>query len=180
MAAFAGWAEAVLFALAAPDTAANVQFLTDWHPYEQSKCANNPLNTTLRTATSKNCVHVSGSTYVQAYPTAAEGTKATAQTLRGSAYLAIVNALHGGNPYTYGVPQAVATAIRSWGTPRYADAYLVAVGAEPQLVPPASQAGKERQVKYAWTRLMRTIAVTAPHQLRRVSAANAQLRKGVR
>jgi hypothetical protein len=42
--------------------------------------------------------------------------------------------------------------------------------------PPQVDAQKQRQVAAAWTRLMRTWAVTGPHQLRRVSAANAKLR----
>jgi hypothetical protein len=187
VAAWTGWETAVLFQLGVPDTQANVRFLHDWHPYEQSKCTNNPLNTTLRTSTSKDCVQVSGSTWVQSYPTEQAGAKATADTLRGSLYVAIVNALKGGDPYGYGIPLAVANGIRTWGTPLYADAYLKAVGAEPKVTPPPTQApgsGGEasptHQVGAAWTRLMHTMAHYVPAQVTRTRKAQSRLRKAVR
>jgi hypothetical protein len=187
MAAWTGWEQSVLFDLGAPDSVANVRFLHDWHPFEQSKCRNNPLNTTLRTKTSTNCVQVSGSTWVQSYPTELAGAKATADTLRGTYYVAIVNALRGGDPYTYGVPQAVANGIRTWGTPLYADAYLKAVGATPKPTPPpgttlpgAGAASPTHQVGAAWTRLMHTMAHYVPAQVTRTRKAQSRLRKAVR
>ena len=188
MAAWTGWEQSVLFRLGVPNTEANVRFLSDWHPFEESKCANNPLNVTTRMTGSTDCVQTKTPTvWVQAYRSEDQGAQATADFFRYPNYVAIVAALKGGNPYTFGVPQAVANAITTWGTPKYAAAYLAAVGAEPKPTPPpgttppgAAKASPDMQVGAAWNRLMRTLSVYTPHQLSRTRAASARLRKAVR
>lgn len=124
-----GWADAVLKAGGWPDTPANVRFLTSWHPFEQSKCSNNPLNTTLRVSGSSNCVQTATpSIWVQSYPTRTVGANATADTFKGIYFPNIRAALRQGDPYAYPLSQAVAAEISRWGTPLYAAQYLTQVG----------------------------------------------------
>jgi len=120
VAAWAGWEAAVLAAGGWPDTAQNVLFLQTWNTYEQSACANNPLNTTLAQAGSTDC----NSAGVQSYPSEAAGAKATVATWDLGAYGAIVDALASGNPFAVPSSAAVAEAITTWGTPNFATWYL--------------------------------------------------------
>lgn len=107
------FAEALLNALGYPETPQNVQALTAWQRAEggnwQNTARYNPFNTTLDEpgATPINSVGV------KAYTSWQQGLTATLDTLSGSAYGGIRQALAAGNN-----PQAVADAISSspWGT----------------------------------------------------------------
>jgi hypothetical protein len=123
-----GWEQQVLKAGGWPVTPENVLFLQKWHSYEGSVCANNPLNTTLMVSGSANCVHVSGTIWVQRYPTTAKGTTATVDTLKGLRYLNIVAALKTGDPFAYPLSAEVAAEITTWGTPNFAAWYLNQIG----------------------------------------------------
>ena len=165
MGTWVGWEGDVLAKLGAPNNVATAKFLSDWHGYEQSACANNPLNTTLVRSGSTAC-NMAG---VQSYPTPTEGAAATAATLENGYYPAIVAALRSGDPYTYGDPSAVAAQITKWGTPNYAAAYSVTAGA-PAGAPGAASGGTPTQppgptLQTAWGQLMRTIARAAPAKL---------------
>lgn len=167
-----GWEQDVLKAGGWPVTPENVRFLEEWHPYEESKCNANPLNTTLPLKGSTDCVHVSGSTWVQAYVSDAQGATATARTIKGPFYPNLGPALATGDPYSYPSTQGVAQDIRTWGTPRYADFYLTQVSGSaksgatttttPEAVAPSGHAG--------WTDLRNTVNRHLPTQLSRSQA----------
>lgn len=181
MAAWSGWEKQLLDALKAPNTGANRRFLDTWNSYEESDCANNPLNTTQPYPGATAC----NSAGVKSYPSKAAGTAATLETLTNGRYDAIVAALRSGDPYSVSDPSVVVLEIGVWGTPNFADLYYREMGGGgssplPQAATPVRNTSNERQVASAWTRLMRALAFDAPRELRRVSAATAQLRKGVR
>lgn len=125
-----GWEQAVLSAGGWPDTAANVRFLQEWNdPYEQSACANNPLNTTLHWTGSTDCVETQKKgVWVQAYSSHASGAAATAATIKGPLFFAIAGALKSGDPFHYPDSATVAEQIGTWGTPNYAAHYLLEAG----------------------------------------------------
>ena len=92
-----GFADALLQALGAPTSAANVASIVHWEALEGGNWHNsakfNPLNTTM---------HESGSTSmngvgVQSYTSWAEGVKATVDTLKLAPYTSIVSALKAGS-----------------------------------------------------------------------------------
>lgn len=86
------WADAILQALGAPTTRADVNSMTDWFGREGGGGQNNPMNTTLVTSGSIGSINSAG---VQSYSTPAAGVSATVQTLLGG-YPAIVRALRAG------------------------------------------------------------------------------------
>ncbi len=103
------FANDVLTALGAPQTAENVRAITAWAQAEGTRAANNPLATTESApgATNFNSVGVKN------YPTYAEGVQATVATLQNGRYSNILAALANGSS-----AQAVAQAIAQspWGT----------------------------------------------------------------
>ena len=86
------WADAILEALSAPTSKANVTSMTEWFLREGGGGANNPMNTTLDTAGVTETINSAG---VKSYATPADGVAATAETLLDG-YPAIVEALRGG------------------------------------------------------------------------------------
>lgn len=89
------WIVAMLAALGAPPTPANISSLNNWIARETPwppVSANNPLNTTQQESGS----HSVNSVGVQAYPSAAVGITATVQTLENGRYPNIVRALRAG------------------------------------------------------------------------------------
>lgn len=104
------FASDVLAALGAPTTAANVQSIEDWAAQEGGGGANNPLNTTLQTAGSTGSINSVG---VQNYANTADGVTATAQTLEGGNYSAIVAALKSGSGLI-GAGGAVGSELSTW------------------------------------------------------------------
>jgi hypothetical protein len=89
------WIVAMLTALSAPPTPANISSLTNWIARETPwppTTPNNPLNTTQPAAGS----HPVNSAGVQAYPSAATGINATVITLENGFYPHIVAALRAG------------------------------------------------------------------------------------
>lgn len=145
MAAWSGWVSDVLTAGGWPLSAANQRFLNEWHGYEQSACANNPLNTTLPRFNGINCVDAGGGAFVQSYPTRLAGTRATVSTLRGLAYTAITAALAAGDPYNAAAAPQIVRALETWGSGTFAAAYAKQTGATAQPGPtrgsPADQVG---------------------------------------
>jgi hypothetical protein len=111
---FPGWQAAILEAIKAPITAANIDFLTAWHNAEGSNAKFNPLNTTQGEPGSSS-INSSG---VQSYSSAASGTAATAATLQNGYYPDIAAALASGNPAAYLQAHGgnVASQIGKWGT----------------------------------------------------------------
>lgn len=103
---------AVLRALHAPVTHANLAALEAWHQHELSIDRWNPFNTTLGEpgAVSTNSVGV------KSYPNEQTGLRATISTLKMPAYRGIVAALRKGNN-----PNAVGAAVGAspWGTPTF-------------------------------------------------------------
>jgi hypothetical protein len=179
-----GWAEDVLTAGKWPVTAANIRFLEEWHPYEKSSCANNPLNTTEPWAGATLC----NSAGVKNYSSQASGAAATAATLTGPFYVALAPALASGDPYSYPNARGIAQDIRTWGTPNYATFFLTQVGggvSGATTGPTFSSTGtgpasSSHEVDQAWSRFMRTLAITVPAHLDRVAAARARIRAAVR
>ena len=104
------WAAAILAALKAPATAANLSSLTNWFGHEGGGGANNPLNTTLHTTGSTGSINSAG---VQNYSSPAAGVTATAKTLLGGGYNAIVAALRAGVGLSNGDGQ-VASELSTW------------------------------------------------------------------
>lgn len=92
-AAATAWAGAILTAISAPLTSANIASLKDWFEHEGGGGANNPLNTTLSTSDVTDTINSAG---VKSYSSPDAGVEATAKTLLGSGYSAIVSALHAG------------------------------------------------------------------------------------
>jgi hypothetical protein len=89
------WIVAMLAALGALPTAANIKSLTNWIARETPwppVSKNNPLNTTQLESGSRSVNSVG----VQAYPSAATGINATVTTLENGRYPAIVAALRAG------------------------------------------------------------------------------------
>jgi hypothetical protein len=79
------WIEAMLTAIAAPSTPANIRSVTAWIAHEGpygTQGQNNPLNTTLDMPGATSFA----GTVAKNYPTAAEGIAATAQTLNNGRY----------------------------------------------------------------------------------------------
>jgi len=116
----AGWEDALLGLIHAPDTQANKVFLDTWHSFELSGATNNPLNTTQPEpgATDFNTVGVKN------YPTASIGEQATATTLFNGYYPDLDKALASGNPVNYLLANEpkVAANLRKWGSGTFADA----------------------------------------------------------
>lgn len=179
MAAFPGWVFAVLFRLGAPNSTANNTFMDEWHAHEQSTCANNPLNTTLHRYHGTNCIHVSGSTYVQRYPTAQDGTDATVSTLTESRYAAIVRALKSGDPFAVFYSQLVAQELRTWGSVSFATWYLAHLTTLPAPPPPPPSSGTiappGTRASKAWRQLLVAIDRTVPNDLRAAGRARARI-----
>jgi hypothetical protein len=96
------FANALLAAIGAPSTAANITSIVNWEAREGGNWNNtakyNPINTTLNEpgATSINSVGV------KAYTSWAQGVQATAATLLGGQYNDIVTALRAGNGLGHG------------------------------------------------------------------------------
>jgi hypothetical protein len=92
------WASAILSALGAPETTANLDSMIAWFNSEQGGGANNPLNTTLQTAGSDgSVVSVStGGTPAESYDTPADGVAATVQSIEQSGYSNILADLKAG------------------------------------------------------------------------------------
>jgi hypothetical protein len=170
--AWAGWQAAVLAALGAPDNIATRKLLTDWQPYEGGTAAFNPLNTTQPEpgATNYNSVGVKN------YTSAAQGAQATATTLENGNYPALLAALRSGDPFTWPDAQGVAANITTWGTPRYAAAYLLAagsVGGAPGAIvtPPVPSSGAGSSGPFApsahggWHAINVALSRTIPHRL---------------
>jgi len=86
------WAHAILAALGAPATQANLNSMIDWFNREGGGGENNPLNTTLQTTGATGSINSAG---VKNYDTPADGVAATVKTLAGG-YPAIVAALKAG------------------------------------------------------------------------------------
>jgi len=109
----ASWAEALLNAIGAPETPQNVQAITAWEAAEGGNWANdarfNPLNTTMD-ASGAVAINSDG---VKSYTSWDQGLGATVDTLAGSSYTGIRQALSAGDN-----AQAVADAVASspWGT----------------------------------------------------------------
>lgn len=99
------WAVAILDALGAPATGANVASLRGWFLREGGGGANNPMNTTL--ANVPGAAGSINSVGVQNYSTPADGVNATAVTLNGG-YPAIVADLKAGNGLANPSPEAQA------------------------------------------------------------------------
>jgi hypothetical protein len=79
------WITAMLTAIGAPPTPANIKSISSWIAHEGpygTQGQNNPLNTTLKMPGSTSFMGLA----VQNYPTPAEGIAATAQTLTGGPY----------------------------------------------------------------------------------------------
>jgi len=167
-----GWETAVLNAGGWPVTPDNVRFLQEWHPYEKSNCGYNPLNTTLPTKGSTNCVHVPKSNlWVQNYISKSSGAKATAVTFQGPFYPNIQAALQQGNPYVYPAPQALADEITTWGTPKYAAFYLQQVtGVTTPPPSPATASASIPSGHSGWGDLRNSVNRHLPTQLARSQA----------
>lgn len=86
------WAEAILQALGAPVTAANVTSLTDWFAQEGGGGQNNPLNVT-NAAGASGTINSAG---VDNFPNPAAGVKATAARLENPFASSILAALKSG------------------------------------------------------------------------------------
>lgn len=96
--AYPGWEADVESRIGAPQTPAVTKFLDQWHLFEESSAANNPLNTTL-TVPGSTSINSAG---VKSYGTPAIGGQATATTLLQAGYYpGIVAALRSGDPENY-------------------------------------------------------------------------------
>lgn len=158
-----GWETDVLTAGSWPTTTANVTFLAKWQPFEQSSCANNPLNTTLGWAGATTCNSVG----VKNYPTHAAGAAATAATFKDGFYPNIVAALNEGNPYTYPDRAAIAQEITTWGTPAYAQAFFTATGGgQPGSTAPPTAGAVAPSGHRGYADLRNSVARHLPAQLR--------------
>lgn len=179
MAAFQGWVFAVLFRLAAPNSTANNTFLNEWHAHEQSACTNNPLNTTLHRYNGTDCVHVSGTTYVQRYPTTTDGTDATVATLLEARYAQIVQALKSGDPFTVFYSQQVAQQLRTWGSHSFATWYLAHLKTLPTPPPAPTPTGPDltpgTRASKAWRQMLVAFSRTVPNDLRATRRATARI-----
>lgn len=181
MAAWRGWEADVLRLLGAPVTDANVRFLSGWHDYEESACANNPLNTTLVYGGSTRCNAAS----VQSYPSHGVGAAATARTLLSGLYKAIVAALRSGDPFSYHAAYQVASNIRTWGTDEWANVYLTLAALSqpggigqtlPPIVPPPPAAFAP-SVHHGWGGLQRSVNRRLPTALARSQAIRRAVRR---
>lgn len=103
------WATAILQAIKAPTTNANVNTLIGWFHNEGGGGQNNPMNTTLDTSGATGSINSDG---VKDYATPADGVSATAQTLLGG-YPAIVSQLRGGSGLS-NTSGAVASELSTW------------------------------------------------------------------
>lgn len=121
-----GWEAAALQAAHLPATGANVTFLANWHTYEGSTAANNPLNVTADKAkpvtVGTSAINKQG---VQNYATRQQGAAATAAFLGMPNYTAIRAALASGDPYAYvakshGNLQSVVDQLATWGSRSFA------------------------------------------------------------
>jgi len=177
--AFPGWITAVLLRLGAPDTQGNVTFMSQWHLHEQSSCAFNPLNTTLKRFGGTNCVHVSGATYVQRYPDATAGTSATVATLQEPQYADILRALKSGDPFAVFYAQSVANDLRTWGSGTFATWYLNHLTAQPAPPPPTSSGATPptpaTRATTAWRHLLKAIDRDVPGELRESARIRARI-----
>ncbi len=172
------WYRDILAGIGAPDTPKNELFLNVWQTYEQSGAQNNPLDTTEQWPGSTDF----NSAGVQNYPSKSAGASATATTLENGLYPDVLAALHTGDPFTYHDRQAVAAQVTTWGTPNFASWYLKS-GPAAQTGPlstPAQPNLPTNSMTKAWSQLMRTLAVTAPRQLRAAETARARIRRAVR
>lgn len=117
MATFSGWEAQTLEAIGAPVTVANVYFLDAWQAQEGGSAANNPLNTTwdMSSAGATPYNTLGGGGHVWNYADPSQGVDATAKTLQGGYYPAIVAALKSGNPFQ-GDLSAIASEMNTWGT----------------------------------------------------------------
>ena len=125
--AWPGWAQQVLSAIGAPQTAQNVGFLASWHAYEGSNASNNPLNVTayapipVTVGTVINGGGPAAHAGVQSYSSSAQGVGATAAFLRMPNYTSILAALKSGNPSAYIVNDpTVVGQIQKWGSGTFA------------------------------------------------------------
>lgn len=173
---WSGWEQAVLTAGEWPVTTANVRFLQEWNsPYEESACANNPLDTTLHWKGSTNCVETqTKGVWVQAYPSHAAGAAATAATIKGPLFFAIAGALRSGDPYHYPDSATVAQQISTWGTEGYAAHYLLESGAtQPGQTAPSNTPTGNASGLRGYADLRNSVARHLPTQLNYSQKAGA-------
>lgn len=173
-----GWAPAMLAALGVPNTPHVVAFLEEWAATEPHKCTWNPLGATLADAHSRNCKHLAGNVYIQAYPTHAASVAATVKQLRQATYAAIVGCLHSGDPFSYGDWQLVVGALGVWGAHDFAKEYSDAMAAPVNAGgPPVNVAQAGRSMK-AYEHVAQTLAHSLPRSLHRANRLNREaLRK---
>ncbi|GIV03988.1 MAG: hypothetical protein KatS3mg015_2818 [Fimbriimonadales bacterium] len=117
------WRVAVLKAIGAPVTKANLRFLANWHRYEGGHTKNNArwnwLNTTQDAPGAIGSINSVG---VKAFDSFESGVLATAATLMNGRYDDIVQALISGNPYKRDVSRGLQIWVsgRPDGNPEYA------------------------------------------------------------
>jgi hypothetical protein len=121
-----GWEADVLRAAGLPVTPANITFLANWHKYEGSAAANNPLNTTAYAPVPVTVGYKTlNSAGVQYYATQKQGAEATAAFLKMPNFSTIFAGLKSGDPYSYAnqstsKTHAIADELRTWGSKSFA------------------------------------------------------------
>lgn len=169
-----GWDTSLLATLDAPSSGATRGFLADWAKADGTTCNDNPLAATLARGGSRHCKHVSGTVYVQAYSTKANGIDATAAQLGQDAYQPIVAALKSGDPYGYKDWQLVVGSLGAWGAHSYAVEYMKAAQqAQPSAPPPTIATSAGAQGLAGFHHLSVTLARTVPTEIRKAQKLRA-------
>lgn len=110
------WADAILSALGAPATQANVNSLVGWFHNEGGGGQNNPLNTTQSGFGALTSINSQG---VKSYSTPSGGAQATAATLENGLYPGILSALKSGNGLIGSTSAAVSQELLTWSGGHY-------------------------------------------------------------
>ena len=156
MSAWSGWAGQLLTVLGDKNTTANLKFLNEWHSFEQTNCANNPISASQSWAGSSEC-----KAPVRNYRTRADGLQATAAQLHDAKYSAILAALKSGDPYGYSDSFTVSQELDTWGSLTFSTRYST----ETAQAPPDNTVSAPRAHK-GWADMRRSTNYHWPAALR--------------
>lgn len=129
MPTWTGWQNEFLNRAGILPTPPDRQFLSQWADNAHSSCVNNPIDLSVKVGAATHCANNTGiHPTTWRYPNHADAATAFSDEIHQPWAKALLDALNTGNPYqSPSVPNDVASVLVSWGSAKYANAYLAAV-----------------------------------------------------
>lgn len=159
MASWSGWQKQFLVNAELPDTADNRAALTAWANNPNTTCANNPIDLSHKTATSKACKALPGSREAKKYVSHADAIGAFTAQIHSGDFPSLLGAFHSGAPEAVADSQAVYADLRKWGSTFYSNDYLQHVTGSQPSPPTTTTTVKAPRAHGGWADLQRSLNV---------------------